>query len=45
MSSCTAFVVADAALVCLEALGYAVLHGPVIAASEPRAACHFKDTP
>lgn len=44
MSPFTAFVVADAALARLEAPDCAVLHGPVIAALEPRAASHFKDT-
>lgn len=34
MSAFTESVVEDAALACLEALGYSVLHGPEIAAGE-----------
>ena len=37
-------VVEDAALGWLEALGYAVLHGPDIAAGEPPAERSFKET-
>ena len=37
MSQLTESVVEDAALAWLEALGYAVLHGPDIAAGEPGA--------
>lgn len=37
MSNFTESVVEDAALAWLEALGYAVLHGPDIAAGEPGA--------
>ncbi len=37
MTAFTESVVKEATLVWLEALGYAVLHGPEIAAGEPRA--------
>ncbi len=37
MSHFSESVVEDAALAWLESLGYAVLHGPDIAAGEPRA--------
>lgn len=37
MTAFTEFVVEDAALAWLEDLGYAVLHGPAIAAGEPGA--------
>jgi type I restriction enzyme R subunit len=46
MSSFTESVVEDAALAWLQALGYAVLHGPDIAAGEPGAECsdpNFRD--
>ncbi|HEV2008682.1 MAG TPA: hypothetical protein VGQ88_08160 [Burkholderiales bacterium] len=41
MSNFTEFIVEDAALAWLEALGYAVLHGPDIAFGEPAAEHHF----
>ena len=41
MSSFTESVVEDAALAWLEALGYAILHGPEIAVGELAAEHHF----
>lgn len=43
MDKFTESVVEDAALGWLEALGYAVLHGPEIAAAEPAGELRVKD--